>query len=379
MARLKVQRIDSVGRIAPEAWDAMVGDGSPFFEHGFLSTMEDAGCVGGETGWSPRYLVATRGRELVGALPLYRKDDSYGEFVFDWGWADAAHRAGLPYYPKFVVAAPYSPVGGRRFLVVPGEGEEVRDALLEAAREAAVREPATGLHLLFVAEDEAAFLQSRGFAIRHTHQFQWENRGYRDFDDFLAQFRSKRRNQIRRERRQVRDAGIRVRVIEGDAITAGDVAHAWDFYTSTVDRHFYGRRYLNRGFFDLVHQRQKRRLLFVFAEHDGQVVGGAFNVRKGPNLYGRYWGARCDVRNLHFEVCSYAGIDAAIARGIDRFEPGAGGGGHKFGRGFLPVVTRSAHEIYIPGLDRAVRQFVAAERAQLACELESLRGAVLKE
>lgn len=378
MSGLTIERRGSLEGIAAGEWDAVVGDGCPFFEHGFLRSLELAGCVGDGTGWLPRYVLARRGRTLVGALPLYRKDHGFGEYIFDWAWADAAHRAGLPYFPKMVVAAPFSPVGGPRFLVAPGEGDEVRDALLAGARAATRDEPATGLHWLFVTPDEEAFLEARGFAIRHTHQFHWHNDGYRDFEDFLARFDSKRRNQIRRERRRVREAGVTIEVVEGDVVRREHLEQAWAFYRTTVDKYFYGQLYLNRRFFGLLYERFRHRLMLMLARRGGEVVAGALNVRKGPVLYGRYWGCREDIPFLHFEVCSYAGVEAAIERGIQRFEAGAGGGPHKHGRGFLPVVTRSAHEIRLAALDRAVRAFLAWEREALAAELAGIEGRILK-
>lgn len=376
---LKIEIRDSLADIPPAEWDALVGeDGCPFFEHGFLFALEKAGCVGPDTGWQPRYVIARRDGRPVGALTAYRKEDSYGEFIFDWAWADAAQRAGLPYYPKLVVAAPFSPVGGRRFLLAPGEGEGTAAALIAGARYAMVEEPATGLHFLFVTEDEAERLAQQGFIIRHTHQFQWFNAGYSSFDDFLARFRSKRRNQIRRERRQVREAGVTTRVLMGDDIDGAAMDHAWDLYRSTVDKFFWGRRYLNRAFFDHLARDWRHRLCLIFAEQDGEVVGGTVNAQKAGVLYGRYWGCREDVRNLHFEVCSYAGIELCIARGWERFEAGAGGGGHKYGRGFLPRVTRSAHEIVLPGLAEAVARAVEHEKRQLARELAGLEGELLK-
>lgn len=371
---LQIEIRDSLAAIPAADWDALAG--CPFFEHAFLWSLEEAGCVGPGTGWLPRYVLVRRGAELVGAVAAYLKTDSYGEFIFDWAWADAAQRAGLPYYPKLVVAAPFSPVGGERFLLAEGEGDAVREALVHGVRAAA--QEATGVHWLFVTEAEAAFLAERGFAIRHTRQFQWTNPGYADFDDFLGRFRSKRRAQIRRERRCVAEAGITTRVITGADLTAQDEADAWQFYRSTVDKFFWGRRYLNRRFFELLFQRFRERILLVKAERQGAVLGGAVNVIKGPVLYGRYWGCREDERFLHFEVCSYAGIEAAINRGVQRFEAGAGGGGHKFGRGFLPRLTYSAHEIYVPPLDDAVRRFLAAERLEQAAELERLAGRVFK-
>ncbi len=376
--RLRAEVLNDLAGVAPEEWDALVGDGCAFFEHAFLSGLEEAGWVGPCTGWNPRYLVLRRGGALVGALPMFRKDDSYGEFVFDWSWAEAAQRAGLPYYPKMLVAAPFSPVSGPRFLLARGEGEETMDALLQLARETCVAEPATGLHLLFVTEPEARFLESRGLAIRHTHQFHWTNDGFDGFEGFLGRFRAKRRNQIRRERRAVREQGVRVRVLTGDEIGPAEMAHAWRFYLSTVEKFYWGRQYLNQAFFEHLGRAWRHRLMLVLAERDGEVVAGALNVCKGEHLYGRYWGCDEEIRNLHFEVCSYAGIEAAIDRGLRVFEAGAGGGGHKFGRGFLPTVTRSAHELYLPGLDAAVRRFLRQEREALAMELDAVEGRVLK-
>ncbi|MCA9545695.1 MAG: GNAT family N-acetyltransferase, partial [Myxococcales bacterium] len=317
-AALTVEIHPHLRGVDPGEWDAVVADGCPFFEHAFLAGLEQTQCVGPNTGWAPQYVLARRGGRLVGFLPLYLKADSYGEFIFDWAWADAAHRAGLPYYPKLVAAAPFSPVGGARFVLAPGEPPETRQALLDGARHLAERLGVSGLHLLFVDEAEAAFLTDAGLAIRHTHQFQWVNAGYRTFDDFLARFRSKRRNQIRRERRDLREAGVSIRVVEGEQITDAELAHAWRFYRSTVDKFFYGKRYLNRRFFQHLGKHFRKRILLVLAERDGEVIAGAFNVRKGDTLYGRYWGADEGVRNLHFEVCSYAGIEACIERGIQR-------------------------------------------------------------
>ena len=375
---MRIEIRDSLADVLPDAWDALVGDGCAFFEHAFLYGLERTGCLGPASGWLPRYALAWRGSELVGALPLYRKDNSYGEFIFDWAWADAAHRNGLPYYPKMVVAAPFSPVGGRRFLLAPGEGEATMEVLLHGAREAAVNEPATGVHWLYVHPDEAAFLEGHGLAIRHTHQFHWRNDGYTTFDDFLGRFRSKRRNQIRRERRCVDSAGVRVEVLVGDDIAPHHIDHAWRFYLSTVEKFSWGRQYLNRAFFDHLGTHFRHRLMLVFASRDGDVVAGAVNVLKGTHLYGRYWGCDLDVRNLHFEVCSYAGVEACIDRGVEVFEAGAGGGGHKFGRGFLPTVTHSAHELFLPGLDDAVRRFLEHEREALAGDLARVDDRVLK-
>jgi predicted N-acyltransferase len=322
-------------------------------------------------------VLAWRGSELIGALPLYRKSHSYGEFIFDWSWANAAHHSGVRYYPKLVCAAPFSPVGGARFLLSDSADPGLPRRLLETARSLAQADDCTGLHLLFLEEDEAALCDEAGFAVRHTYQFHWTNEGYQDFECFLARFRSKRRHQIRRERRLVREAGVSIRVVEGDAITPGDMALAWRFYLSTIDKLAYGRRYLTPAFFDYLYASQRARLVLIFAECRGETIAGTVNLQKDGVLYGRYWGCAREVPFVHFEVCCYAGVELAIERGWRRFEAGAGGH-HKFGRGFLPVVIRSAHELYIEGLDEAVRDAIAAERAQLGAELGRLEGCLFK-
>ena len=374
---LTLEVLDSLAEIPAPAWDALVGDACPFLEHAFLWGLEASGCVGGSTGWMPRYVVARRAGVLVGALPAYQKTHSHGEFIFDFGWAEAAARAGLRYYPKLVVGSPFSPVGGRRFLV-GSSGDDVRTALVGQLQRLARTERASSIHWLFITEEEASFLEARGFAIRHTHQFHWHNEGFATFDDFLERFRSDRRNQIRRERRTVAEAGITTRVLTGDALTEGDEALAWACYVSTVEKFPWGNLYLNRDFFTHLFKHFRHRISLVKASIQGRDVACALNIQKGAHLYGRYWGCLEEHRNLHFEVCSYAGIEHAITHGLQTFEAGAGGGGHKFGRGFLPRRTWSAHEIFHPALDRGVRTFLEQERLGLEAELAAIEGAVLK-
>ena len=375
---MKLEIRDSLADVPPEAWDALVGvGGCPFLEHAFLHGLQVTGCVGPGTGWEPRYVLAWEDENLVGALPLYLKAHSYGEFIFDWAWANAAHHMGLRYYPKLIAAAPFSPVGGARFLLGPSTAPKVRETLLAAARAVADVDACSGLHLLFIDEGEAALCEDAGLAVRHTHQFHWTNAGYGSFDDYLARFRSKRRAQIRRERREVRAAGVRVRVIEGDDITPDDMALAWRFYLSTIEKFSWGRQYLTPAFFDYLLAAHRERLVLLFAERDGEVFAGTVNLQKDGVLYGRYWGCTREVPFVHFELCCYAGIELAIERGWRRFEAGAGGA-HKFARGFLPVVIRSAHELYLAPLDGPVREAIEGERRQLASELARLDGCLLK-
>jgi len=377
---MHVDRLTTIHSVPAEEWDALVGPGCAFLEHAFLSAMEDSGCVGPDTGWTPAYRVAREAPQgrAVGAVVAWVKDHSMGEFIFDHAWADAARRAGLAYYPKLLVAAPFSPVGGERFLTHSApDPDAARDALLADLRAQVRSDGLSGLHCLFTTREEARVLEGHGLAQRHTVQFHWTNAGYADFDAFLARFDSKRRNQIKRERRRVREAGVTVRVLEGDAIRPEHAALAWDLYVRTVDKFAWGRRYLNPRLFELLVERWAHRLFFVVAERDGEVVGGTVNVRKGDALYGRYWGAREDIPDLHFEVCSYAAIEACISRGLRIFEAGAGGGEHKWGRGFLPAVTYSAHALEHSGLDRAVRTFLRDERRAVAADLSSADGRVL--
>lgn len=361
---MELRVLSRIGEIDPATWDALVGaDGCPFFEHAFLDAVESARCVGPGTGWAPHHLVLVEGGRPVAAAAAWVKTNSNAEFVFDWAWADAAARAGIPYYPKLVVAAPFSPVGGRRMHLGPSPRPELRAALAEASLEVARRAGMSGVHWLFVEPDEALALAETGFEIRHTLQFHWQAReGERSFDDFLGRFDSKKRHQIKRERRLVREARVTTRVLTGDDLSPERAPLLHELYTSTVDKYFYGQRYLNLDLFETLLKTWRQNLMVVLAEQEGRVLGGAINAAKSGVLYGRYWGALVDMPFLHFEVCSYAGIEWCLGRGFQRFEAGAGGGAHKHGRGFDPVVTRSAHRLFHPGLDRAVRAFVREER-----------------
>lgn len=366
-----------VADVGAEDWDRLASGAPPVVEHAFLASLEEAGCVGAGTGWTPVPLVARSGGRVVGAAPAYLKTHSMGEFVYDWAWADAAARAGVAYYPKLVLAAPFSPVAGPRLLTSPdlsaAERDRVRRALLSAAADLARDRGAHGLHLLFPTEAERDLAVSSGLFRRMALQFHWQNEGYADFEGFLARFRSRRRKEIRRERRLVRDAGVEVRSFTGGEIEDSFRDPAWRFYTSTVDRHVYGRRYLNPRFFELLWARFRHRLQMTLAFRDGAAVGGTLNLEKDRRRYGRYWGAGDEVPYLHFEVCAYAAIEDCIARGVEVFEAGAGGGDHKYGRGFLPVPTWSAHVHAHPGLHAALAAFARREEERLVVEARALR------
>jgi predicted N-acyltransferase len=363
-------------------WNGLVREtSSPFVEHEWLSLLEETGCVGGSTGWTPAHLSVWRGDELVALAPAYAKGNSEGEFVFDWAWADFAERGGIPYYPKLVVAVPFTPAPGDRVLVAPGEDRSaVIQVVADAARQLCTHVHASGVHVLFPREDEVSEWEARGYLRRDGYQFHWFRDGASTFDDYLARFTSKHRNQIKREIRGVREAGLVVETLSADQHTS-DVARAMHgFYTSTIERHgMWGRLYLNESFFVAVAERFRERLAWVVARdaRTGEIEGGAFNVQRGRTLYGRYWGAKVDVPYLHFVVCYYAGIRHCLEHGLDVFEPGAGGE-HKRPRGFVPTLTHSAHWLADRRLRGALAPWLQRERARVRA-IVSEDGGVLTE
>lgn len=367
-----VETGDGVAAIARDEWNALVGEGSPFLEWEWLASLEEAGCTGGQTGWQPQPLLVRQGTRLVAACPLYVKAHSEGEFVFDWGWADAAQRAGIEYYPKLLVGSPFSPVSGTRFLTAPGVDRAAMISLLgDALRQITSDNGLSSVHVNFCAEDEVEILKSRGYELRVGFQYHWQNAGYESFDDYLAGLRSKRRNQVRRERRRVVEQGVATEVLRGDAIPDAVFDPLFACYAATVDNHYYGRRYLNREFFELLKQRFKHRLCFVVAKRGSQIVAGTTNIVKRNTLYGRYWGALEEVRFLHFDVCYYSAIEHCIEAGLTRFEPGAGGD-YKFLRGFDPQPTHSLHYVTEPRLAHAIKRFLEQEREQAGSVIDQL-------
>jgi predicted N-acyltransferase len=363
---------DGVASIPAAEWNALVGDESPFLEWEWLASLEEAGCVSEEQGWQPRPLLLRRAGRLVAACPLYVKAHSEGEFVFDWGWADAAARAGIAYYPKLLVGVPFTPVTGARFLSAPGADRGTCVAQLAAAlRDLCADHGLSGIHVNFCREDEAAWLSQAGWLLRIGIQYHWHNEGFTSFEEYLGRLRSKRRNQVRRERRGVALQGVTTEVVRGDAIPDALFEPMVRCYRATVDAHVYGRRYLNRRFFALLAERFRQRLCFVVARRGEEVVGGTVNVVKGDTFYGRYWGELAPIRYLHFDVCYYAAIAHCIETGLQRFEPGAGGD-YKFLRGFDARPTRSLHHLADPRLARAVARFLEAERADADALIEHL-------
>ncbi len=369
---LELRVIERIREVPEAAWNALVReDASPFVEHAWLDCLEEAGCVGGQTGWLPRHLVLYEGREVVAAAPAYLKTNSEGEFVFDWSWADLANRMGIAYYPKLILAVPFTPATGHRVLWHPSRdrGETVA-VFAEAIRTITREMDLSSAHVLFPEEAEARLWDAAGLTLRHGVQYHWSNAGFRSFEDFLATLPQKKRTQIRRERKQPAMDGITITTVSPEELAGepgrelADTMHA--LYLTTVDKYFYGRRYMKRRFFDLVRQRFASRLAWTVArDREGNIVASAFNVQKDKILYGRYWGTTVELPFLHFNVCYYHGIDEAIRHGLSTFNPGAGGE-HKRVRGFLPTTTYSAHHVEDPRLRAVLGAFMERERRAIA-------------
>jgi predicted N-acyltransferase len=376
---MKVGRSFSIEEVGEKAWRVLEPPNFPFFDYEFLRALERSGCVGPGTGWEPVYLVCREGEDLRGALPLYVKTDSYGEYIFDWDWAYAYHERGLPYYPKLVAAVPFTPATGPRLLTRldadTAERSRVSAALLDAARDLGEEVRASSTHALFLPEAEVPELEERGFAVRHSMQFHWRNRGYDNFSDYLDALQSKRRRQILRERRQL-DEDLTIDRLTGEAaggeLAAANAAAMYGFYISTSERKW-GSPYLNRAFFDEVFRTMADRILYVVArDGEGWPVAGTLNFFKGDALYGRYWGALEERRNLHFELCYYQPLEFAIGRRIALFEAGAQGE-HKLARGFLPTLTYSVHEIRHPMFRPAIERYIEREKEIIAENLAFYR------
>jgi uncharacterized protein len=355
---------ESIRDIARAEWDSLAGDDvPPFLKHTFLDALERAGCVKAERGWLPTHLTFWDDGQLVAAAPAYVKGNSEGEFVFDYGWADFAERLGIRYYPKLLLAVPFTPATGPRLLVRRGaDADRLVMAAAEGVRRLVDANRISGAHVLFLPPEQAEHFDRSGFVQRWGVQYQWHNRGYGSFDDFLSTFTSKRRNQIRRERREMHDRKIHIETLRGGDITSEIIEHVYEFYENTVDKFRWGRRYLNKGFFFDICERMKDDVEVVAATNgSGRLIAGAFNLCGANTLYGRYWGATEEHPFLHFNVCYYHSIEQCIARKIGRFEPGAGGE-HKRARGFVPTMTYSVHHLADARLRGAVTEYLGRER-----------------
>ena len=343
-----------------EDWNRLLENRYPFMCYEFLAALEQNQCTGERYGWLPRHIAAYQDDKLVGVIPMYEKNNSYGEFVFDHAWADAYHRHTLPYYPKWVIAAPYTPATGPRILVDPAhEWTTVASALVDAVRQMQADTEISSTHFLFTTDRETTFLEQQGFMTRLGCQFHWHNHDYRDFQDFLETFTSKKRKNVKQERRYANEVDADVEIIQGNQASDEQIIAAELFYRKTFDEK-YGTATLNLGFFQQIAQTMGEQLLLIMAKRAGQYIAGAICFQDNKTLYGRHWGCIEDHDHLHFEICYYQGIEYCIQHGLENFEPGAQGE-HKISRGFLPTPTWSAHWIKHPEFSRAIQHFLHQE------------------
>ena len=374
--RLEIRLIHSLNEVSADEWNAVANPPSeiydPFLCWQFLQAMEESGAASPATGWAPHHIIVEQaGRGLCGAMPLYLKSHSQGEFVFDHSWADAYERAGGDYYPKLLSAVPFTPVTGRRRLVRPGpDAAQIADALLGAAVKIAANNDISSLHINFLTGEDALRLEAAGLLVRTDQQFHWHNDGYESFDDFLAVLSSSKRKNLRKERQRAQE-GLTFHHITGDAITEDHWDVFYQFYMDTGARKW-GTPYLNRESFSLLGERLADDILLIFAEEDGHPIAGALNMIGGDRLLGRYWGTVSPRPMLHFETCYYQAIDFAIERGLKTVEAGAQGG-HKLARGYVPETTYSAHWIAHEGLADAVGEYLGRERQMVEREADFLR------
>ena len=371
---MELKIITSIDSLPAEQWNAVAGTSHPFLRFEFLAALERNGCTGEQYGWLPRHLVAfDDDRQLVGAVPLYLKDNSYGEFVFDHAWADAYQRAGLPYYPKSVVAVPYTPATGPRILISDTANREaVATQLIQLAQDWSQSENLSSLHWLFTNKEDTRRLKDAGFLLRLGCQFHWHNESYRDFDDYLSGFNSRKRKKIRRERRYVQEANIDIQIVHGHEATDSELKIMHDFYRTTFENKW-GQPTLSLAFFQEIAVSMGEQLVFIIARNNQRIVAGAICLRSDDALYGRHWGCCEDYHSLHFETCYYQGIEYCIAQGLKLFEPGAQGE-HKISRGFLPTPTWSAHWIRHAGFRDIIARYLDQETDAMREYMAELSG-----
>lgn len=368
---VEIRIVTSLKHIPADQWDACAGNDNPTVSHAFLSSMEDSGSVTPKTGWQPQHLcVFDHEGKLTAAVPLYLKNHSYGEYVFDWGWADAYERAGGDYYPKLQCSVPFTPVTGPRMLLRPDADPELLDVLARGMMQVCHQNAISSVHVAFLTGQQWRHLGNHDWLMRTGEQFHWHNQGYRSFDEFLSALSSRKRKNIRKERARVAETGLVIRSLTGDDLTEDVWDAFYGFYRDTSGRKW-GQAYLTRSFFSLISERMAEKIVMIVACADGVPVAAALNLLGTGALFGRNWGCSGDHRFLHFELCYYRAIDYAIAHGLSRVEAGAQGP-HKLQRGYLPVHTYSAHWIRDAGLRDAIGNYLKSERAQIDGEIRFL-------
>ena len=368
---LRTEVIERLDAISASAWNQLCDSDNPFIEHAFLTALEKSGCVGEGTGWIAQHLVVWEGDQLVAAMPVYLKDNSYGEYIFDWNWADASLSAGIPYYPKLVSSVPFTPVAGPRLLLARSNDSSLVDALLMGLAKLAQTHRVSSSHVLFLPQKHQHLLgETYEFIPRLSYQFHWTNLKYTSFDQYLSTFRSAARKNVKRERERVRDGALCIETLEGECLSDREWDALYVFYRSTASRKW-GHAYLNRPFFEIIKHTFRHRIVASLASIENRYIAGTLCFTKGAHLYGRYWGCTDAYDSLHFELCYYQPITYAIEHRLRRFEAGAQGV-HKLKRGLLPHPTYSAHLIEHPHLARAIAEAVAREDHAVRTEMQTL-------
>ena len=363
--------IASINDVPAEDWDACAGNANPFVRHAFLRALEVSGSVSADTGWLPQHmLISGEDGKLAACMPMYLKSHSYGEYIFDWGWAEAYERAGGKYYPKLQSAVPFTPATGERMLVRKDVSNSYYNALIASMLRLTKSHNVSSLHVTFPPKNQWDMLGHSGFLLRNSKQFHWENRGYQTFGDFLSELSSRKRKAIKKERRRVAEQGITLKAVTGDDLTETHWDQFYGYYIDTIGRKW-GQPYLTRDFFSMLGESMPELAVLVIAEHNGRRVAGALNLRGDDTIFGRNWGCLEDFKFLHFEACYYQAIEFAIEHNIQWVEAGAQGP-HKIQRGYLPREVYSAHWIEDPNFREAVKIFLDQERREVEYEIEGL-------
>lgn len=358
---MNITIIGAIKEVQPDEWNALAGEENPFLRYEFLSALETHHCVGERYGWIPQHITLRDDRhKLIGAVPLYIKDNSYGEFVFDWSWAEAYHRSGVNYYPKLVVATPYTPATGPRLLIDRNHDyPAIARTLIEASLQHARNLQVSSLHWLFTSAQDTQRLKDHGFMQRLGCQFHWTNKDYESFDQYLQTMSRNKRKNINRERRHVKEANVELEIFDGHQATDQHWSTFHHYYESTFMK-LGGYATLSKGFFQEVGQTMPDNIMLVMAKQDNKYIAAALSFRGTNTLFGRHWGCEKEINSLHFEACYYQGIEYCINNGLKHFEPGAQGE-HKIARGFLPTPTYSAHWIANPMFKDAISDFLDRE------------------
>lgn len=357
---MEIRALTSLAGINPHDWNALVETGNPFMRFEFLDALEKTRCTGSKTAWQPQFVAAFDAEKITGVIPAYLRSDSYGEYIFDWAWANVYEQGGLHYYPKATVAAPFTPATGRRILTGAHVNTAIAESLVDRLDTMAHAAGTSGIHFLCLTREEQKFLSQQGYAPRLTHQYHWLNRGYNTFDDYLAELRAHRRKEIKRERKKCAELGLEIVTLTGDAIGEEHIRAMYKFYVQTYSRKW-GSPYLNLETFLLLRKTMSRELVLVLARDGKDWIAGSIAFRKDDRLFGRYWGALGHYPYLHFELCFYRLIEFAVAEKISLFEAGAQGE-HKFQRGFTAMPVYSSHKLFDPQGAHAIAGFLARER-----------------